>query len=69
MENKEQNLKLMRCKLGLSLRAVARRTGVNYRTICNIENGSNDSGFSKVQKLTKFYEAEINKLNEDENND
>ena len=68
MEINNQNFKVIRSKLGLSLRAVARRTGLNYRTICNIENGKTDSGFSKVEKLTNFYKAEIMKLNKDENN-
>ncbi len=62
MEVTKETFKQSRQKLGMSLRAVARKTGLNFRTICNIENGVNDSAYSKVQKLANFYQVELAKL-------
>ena len=68
MKVTKEEFKQIRHKLGMSLRAVARKTGLNFRTIYNIENGIHDSSYSKVQALDNFYQVEIKKLNKGDNN-
>lgn len=68
MKVTKKEFKKIRHKIGMSLRAVARKTGLNFRTIYNIENGIHDSAYSKVQALANFYQVEIKKLNEGDNN-
>lgn len=60
------NLKKARYKLGLSLRDVGRATGLCYTTIGKAENNKHDAGYSKIVKLQKFYETELEKLNNKE---
>ena len=55
------NLKNMRKKLGLSLRQVARATGINHNTVLRAENDTVDVGYRKVRALQSFYEAELAK--------
>lgn len=50
-----------RTQLGLTLRDVAKATGINYVTIYNIESGKTDSGYKKIQKLQNFYQNTLNK--------
>lgn len=54
-------LKNMRKELGLSLRQVARATGINHNTVLRAENDSVDVGHRKVRALQSFYEAELAK--------
>ena len=63
------NLKKARHQLGLSLRDVARATGLCYTTIGKAENKKHDAGYGKILKLQKFYAAELAKLNEKESKD
>lgn len=49
-------LKKYRNQLGLTLRAVAKATGLSHVTVYNIETGKTDSGYKKMQKLERFYQ-------------
>lgn len=49
-------LKKYRNQLGLTLRAVAKATGISHVTIYNMETGKTDSGYRKMQKLEHFYQ-------------
>lgn len=42
-----------RNELGLTLRDVAKATGLSHVTIYNIENGRVDTGYKKIQKLKR----------------
>ena len=53
-------LKTYRNQLGLTLRDVAKATGISHVTIYNIENGRIDSGYKKIQKLYSFYSIKLN---------
>ena len=57
-------LRKYRSQLGLTLRDVAKATGISYVTVYNIEKGITDTGYKKIQKLYNFY---LNKLNTGEN--
>ena len=48
-------LKKYRNQLGLTLRDVAKATGLSHVTVYNIETGKTDSGYKKMQKLECFY--------------
>ena len=48
---RRNELKKYRNKLGLTLRDVAKATGISHVTIFNIENGRTDSGYKKIHKL------------------
>ena len=54
-------LKSNRLKLGLSLRQVAKATGINHNTVLRAENDSVDVGYRKVSKIKAFYDAELAK--------
>ncbi len=53
--NKNNKFRKYRNQLGLTLRDVAKATGLSHVTIYNIENGRVDSGYKKIQKLESFY--------------
>lgn len=55
------NLKTTRHFLGLSLRAVAKATGINHNTIHRAENDAVDVGNRKVKAITDFYIRELAK--------
>lgn len=46
-----------RNQLGLTLRDVAKATGISHVTIYNMEIGRTDSGYRKMQKLERFYQT------------
>lgn len=48
--------KKYRNQLGLTLREVAKATGLSHVTVYNIETGKTDSGYKKMQKLERFYQ-------------
>ena len=54
-------LKSDRLKLGLSLRQVAKATGINHNTVLRAENDIVDVGYRKIRALQSFYEAELAK--------
>lgn len=53
--NKNNKFRKYRNQLGLTLRDVAKATGLSHVTIYNIENGRVDTGYKKIQKLESFY--------------
>lgn len=57
-------LRKFRNQLGLTLRDVAKATGLSHVTIYNMETGRTDSGYKRMQKLERFYQ---NKLSNGEN--
>jgi transcriptional regulator with XRE-family HTH domain len=52
-------LRKYRNQLGLTLRDVAKATGLSHVTIYNIETGKIDSGYKKIQKLERFYQNKL----------
>lgn len=60
------NLKNIRKELGLSLRQVAKATGISHNTVLRAENDSVDVGYRKVSAIKAFYDAELAKLNREE---
>ena len=52
-------LKKYRNQLGLTLRDVAKATGLSHVTVYNIETGKTDSGYKKMQKLERFYQNKL----------
>ena len=52
--NNNKKFRKYRNELGLTLRDVAKATGLSHVTIYNIENGRVDTGYKKIQKLVKF---------------
>ncbi len=59
--NKNNKFRKYRNQLGLTLRDVAKATGLSHVTIYNIENGRVDTGYKKIQKLESFYLNLFNK--------
>lgn len=53
-------LRKYRSQLGLTLRDVAKATGLSYVTVYNMETGRTDSGYRKMQKLEHFYQTILN---------
>lgn len=53
------NLKNIRKELGLSLRTVARATGINHNTVLRAENDSVDVGHRKLKAIINFYTTEL----------
>lgn len=54
------DFKDLRQKSGLSLRAVAKHTSLDHKTVLNAENGHNIT-ISTYNKLKNFYEENANK--------
>lgn len=53
--NKNNKFRKYRNQLGLTLRDVAKATGISHVTIYNIETGRVDTGYKKIKKLESFY--------------
>jgi putative transcriptional regulator len=58
---------LVREEFGLSLRAVARETGISPAEVSRIERGLSEPGVHIAMKLAKFYETTVEQLFGDEN--
>lgn len=54
-------LKSKRLELGLSLRQVAKATGLNHNTVLRAENDTVDVGNRKIRALQSFYNEEFAK--------
>ncbi|MBQ8682785.1 MAG: helix-turn-helix transcriptional regulator [Selenomonadales bacterium] len=53
--NIDQRLKSMRQQLGLSLREVARNTGISPATILRAEKGIGEIGYWRMHTILDFY--------------
>lgn len=57
--NKNNKFRKYRNQLGLTLRDVAKATGISHVTIYNIETGRVDTGYKKIKKLESFYKNKL----------
>ena len=56
------NLKLMRVRRGLTLEALAKKTGLNYNTINQYEKGYHHPKLESLKKIAEALECELEEI-------